>query len=180
MERRDSFMSMRPFAALVAAVLLMVGHLGQVSAQFSTSAKKPVREARTYSVAALVIPVPPPAKGEPAKTLEDRLLQILTSTIEPESWAQRGGAGTVEYFAPTMALVVSQTPEVHEKIAEMLKSLRRMQEVEVAVEVRLVSLSEDFFRRKTHELGLSTDTERPGLHDHKSLRRFLVAVSDDI
>src|SRR5262249_31647445 len=131
-------------------------------------------------VADLVIPVTPPAKGEPAKTLEDRLLQILTSTIEPESWAQRGGAGTVEYFAPTMALVVSQTPEVHEKIAEMLKSMRRMQDVEVAVEVRLVSVTEDFFRRKAKEFGLPTEKEEPGFLNEKSLGRFLEAVQGDL
>jgi hypothetical protein len=172
-------MSMRPFAALVAAVLLMVGHSGQVSAQFPASAKKPVREARTYSVADLVIPVTPPAKGEPAKTLEDRLLQVLTSTIEPESWAQRGGAGTVEYFAPTMALVVNQTPEVHEKIDEMLKSLRRMQDVEVAVEVRLVSVTEDFFCQKAKEFGLPTEKKDPAFLNDKSLGRFLEAIQCD-
>ena len=46
-----------------------------------------------------------------------------------------------------MALVINQTPDIQEQIADLLAALRRLQDQEVAVEVRLISVSEDFFER---------------------------------
>jgi hypothetical protein len=83
----------------------------------------------------------------PAPTQEDRLMKLIASTIAPESWAERGGYGTIEYFSVGMALVVNQTPDVQEQIAELLATLRRLQDVQVVVEVRFVTLAESFFER---------------------------------
>jgi hypothetical protein len=98
----------------------------------------------TYPVADLVVPIgegendlpsflcraagckEPAADGKraPCITCEDLLIRLITR-IEPASWTDLGGPGTVQYFPLGLALVVNQTPEVHERIQELLVSLRR-------------------------------------------------------
>src|SRR5262249_45950476 len=52
----------------------------------------------------------------------------------------------------------NQTPDVHEQIAELLAALRRLQDVEVAVELRVLSVADDF----CGSLGLDADAFAPG------------------
>src|SRR6266849_697131 len=99
---------------------------------------------KVYPVADLVIPVAGDTKT-PIKTTEDRLIKLISTTVDPESWAAKGGAGTIDYFPLTMALAVNQPVEIQEKIGEFLASLRKMWDVEVAVEVRFLQVSEAMF-----------------------------------
>ncbi|MFO0879688.1 MAG: hypothetical protein U0840_20265 [Gemmataceae bacterium] len=80
-------------------------------------------------------------------TTEEQLMKLITSTIQPRSWSEMGGPGTVDYFPLTMSLVINQTPDIQEQIQDLLNALRRLQDQEVAVEVRFISVSEDFFER---------------------------------
>ena len=50
-------------------------------------------------------------------------------------------------FETNLSLVVSQTQEVHEEIAELLDQLRRMQDLQVTIEVRFITLNDNFFER---------------------------------
>jgi type II secretory pathway component GspD/PulD (secretin) len=81
------------------------------------------------------------------QTIEDLLIKLITSTIEPESWSDVGGQGTIQYFPLGMALIVNQTLTIQEDVADLLEALRRLQDLEVAIEMRLVSVSESFFER---------------------------------
>jgi len=72
-------------------------------------------------------------------------MKLIARTIEPESWSDEGGAGTMDYYPIGMSLIVKQKPPVHEKITELLATLRRQQDVEVAVEVRLIRVSDSFY-----------------------------------
>jgi RNA polymerase sigma factor (sigma-70 family) len=56
------------------------------------------------------------------------LIRLITRTIKPESWAPRGGAGAINYYPPAQVLVVRQTPEVLEQIADFLTSLQALEE----------------------------------------------------
>lgn len=98
----------------------------------------------------------------PGQTMEDVLINLITNTIEPSSWAQMGGAGTIDYFPLGMALVVNQTPDIQEQIAELLAALRRLQDVEVAIEVRFITISESFYERIGVDFNLNvlTDTTK--------------------
>src|SRR5262249_6708765 len=71
-------------------------------------------------------------------TREDQLIELIQHTIAPHSWASMGGQGTIDYFPMTMSLVINQTPDIQEQIAELLETLRRLQDAEVAVEIRLI------------------------------------------
>jgi type II secretory pathway component GspD/PulD (secretin) len=140
-----------PSARRSAAVLLLAGLL---ALPLLVPAKLPAGDechlARvTYQVADLVIPVPSevhvpsdPAPKSAAATQQDHLIKLITSTVEPKSWSQSGGRGTIDYHPLTMALVVCQAPEVQQQVADLLSALRRMQNTQVALEVRLITMDE--------------------------------------
>lgn len=52
------------------------------------------------------------------------LVDLITSTISPDSWAVNGGASTIYYYAPLQALVVSAPSEVHPQIGGLLGAMR--------------------------------------------------------
>ncbi len=107
----------------------------------------------TYQVADLVIPVPSvvcvpagPAKAATA-TQEERLIKLITSTVEPKSWVEKGGPGSIDYHRLTMSLVVCQTPDIQEQTVDLLNSLRRLQDTQVSLEVRLITVDDGFVER---------------------------------
>ena len=58
----------------------------------------------------------------------DALIEIITSTIKPTTWDGVGGPGAIKGNALGTAkvLVVSQTRDVHEEIADLLKNIREI------------------------------------------------------
>ncbi len=52
------------------------------------------------------------------------LVDTITATIRPKSWNSKGGPGAVIAMESRNCLVVSQTQDVHEEIAELLEKLR--------------------------------------------------------
>lgn len=122
---------------------------------------------RVYPVADLIIPVdgvPGMSSAEcrpAARTLEDNLIKLIGSTIAPASWNVQGGSATADYYPLGMALVITQTADVHEQVAELLAALRRLQEAEVALELRLVRVSEKTWERLTRELGQTSAPSQP-------------------
>jgi type II secretory pathway component GspD/PulD (secretin) len=85
--------------------------------------------------------------GPSQGTLEKELIRLITTTIKPESWASLGGEGTIEYYPLTLSLVINQSPEVIEEVERLLESLRKLQDLEVSIEVKVVSLNETFYER---------------------------------
>jgi type II secretory pathway component GspD/PulD (secretin) len=81
----------------------------------------------------------------PGQTIEDVLIRLITTSVAPESWSDVGGKGTVQYFPLGLALVVNQTPDIQEQIVELLQQLRKLQDLEVAVEMRVVSVGDAFY-----------------------------------
>jgi type II secretory pathway component GspD/PulD (secretin) len=87
------------------------------------------------------------APRAPGQTIEEVLMKLITSTVAPSSWTDVGGPGTIQYFPLGLALVINQTPDIQEQVAELLDALRRLQDLEVSVELRMISVSESFFER---------------------------------
>lgn len=77
----------------------------------------------------------------------DSLISLITATIAPTSWSEVGGAGAIERFPGNLSLVISQTQEVHEQIADLMDQLRRLQDLQVTIEVRFITLSDNFFEQ---------------------------------
>lgn len=150
----------------------------------------------TYQVADLVIPIPgtihTPGDSVSAAvtsaTQEGHLIKLITDTVDPRSWSDMGGPGAIDYHPMTMSLVVNQTPAIQEQIQDLLRSLRRLQDQQVSLEVRFLSVGEDFVER----IGLETkggveikpaSPSGPGLRGHflddAQVSRLMEAVQGD-
>ncbi|HKD36365.1 MAG TPA: hypothetical protein VKB78_06175, partial [Pirellulales bacterium] len=77
----------------------------------------------------------------------DSLIDLITQTIAPTSWTESGGTGSIAPFETNLTLVVSQTQEIHEQIADLLNQLRRLQDLQVTIEVRFITLNDNFFEQ---------------------------------
>ncbi len=77
----------------------------------------------------------------------DSLIELITTTVKPTSWDSVGGPGSIAPFETNLSLVISQTQEVHEEIVDLLEQLRRMQDLQVTIEVRFITLTDNFFER---------------------------------
>jgi general secretion pathway protein D len=75
----------------------------------------------------------------------DSLIELITATVAPTTWSEVGGNGAVKEFATNLSLVISQTQEVHEQIADLLEQLRRLQDLQVTIEVRFINLQDNFY-----------------------------------
>jgi hypothetical protein len=101
----------------------------------------------TYPVADLVVPIEGldvamnSNQKKPLKTKEDWLIKKIMRTVSPASWADSGGAGTIDYYPLGMALVVNNTPRVQAQVKYLLETMQRLQEVQVAAETRIISLN---------------------------------------
>ncbi len=87
----------------------------------------------------------PGGMGGAAMADFDTLIDLITSTIAPDTWDEVGGAGAIEPFPTNLSLVISQTQDVHEQIADLLDQLRRLQDLQVTIEVRFITLNDNFF-----------------------------------
>ena len=55
----------------------------------------------------------------------DSLIEVITSTISPETWSERGGQGSISCFRKRTALVICQSRQVHQQIERLLAALRK-------------------------------------------------------
>jgi len=93
----------------------------------------------------------------------DSLIDLITTTIEPTTWDTVGGPGSIAPFETNLSLVISQTQEVHEEIVDLLEQLRRMQDLQVTIEVRFITLNDNFFERigVDFDFDIDDDIDRP-------------------
>ena len=92
------------------------------------------------------IPFGPPSIGGGMQNFQP-LIDLIQSTVAQETWDTQGGPGAIRPFETNLSLVVSQTQEVHEEIANLLEQLRRLQDLQVTIEVRFITLADTFFER---------------------------------
>lgn len=165
------------FAGLLCAGLL-------THAVFGAGASCPEVRTVIYHVADLVIPpdtrpvtvsIGPEAKmrrpRKKLKTTQNQLIKQITETVAPDAW----GDGKIKYRAEDMSLVVTQTGIVQEQIADLLAALRREQEVNVSLEVRLVSVSEETFEK----IGVDFEPKRGAFMDQVAAVQTLRTVQTD-
>jgi hypothetical protein len=130
---------------VLALLCVLAGRLATADAAAGKPQDTALRQV-VYPVADLVVPIDMGDEGKAGilvkgQPLHERLMQLISSTVAPASWKEHGGRGTLQFMPLGMALVITQTPEVHGEVADLLKALRRVQDIEVAVELRVVTLS---------------------------------------
>ncbi len=91
---------------------------------------------------------------DPADTQEqlDELLDIIQTNIDPLEWQDNGGnTGIVRTLKGN--LVITQTARNHRQIQSLLKQLREIRNIQISVESRFLTVSEDYFE----QIGLDVD-----------------------
>ncbi|MEX2169603.1 MAG: hypothetical protein WD851_09845 [Pirellulales bacterium] len=90
----------------------------------------------------------PGGLGGGAQADFDSLIDLIISTVASDTWAENGGGeAEIRPFPTNLSLVISQTQAVHEEIADLLEQLRRLQDLQVTIEVRFIRLNDNFFER---------------------------------
>ncbi len=90
----------------------------------------------------------PGGMGGAANADFDSLIDLIVSTVSTDTWAENGGGqAEIRSFPTNLSLVVSQTQAVHEQIADLLQQLRKLQDLQVTIEVRFIRLNDSFFER---------------------------------
>lgn len=171
-------MPTRPLPAVLAGIALLCAAL-------TAPAAGPPHEgeaglvSRVYSVADLVVPIGPIGGGAQEKTLEGRLIRLVQDMVQPGSWACKGGPGCIDYYPLGMALVVNQTPAAQEQVADLLAALRRLQDVEVSVEMRFVTVSQECLDRLGVSVPENGSTPGMAVLDDTQVHMLLEAVQGD-
>jgi general secretion pathway protein D len=85
------------------------------------------------------------------------LIMLIQQTIEPDSWLDAGGTSSIIQYPSNLSLVVSAPQTTHEKIADLLESLRRLQDLQITIEVKFITLNDNFFERIGVDFDLRID-----------------------
>jgi Flp pilus assembly secretin CpaC len=83
------------------------------------------------------------------------LKKKIESTVDPNTWKDNDPNGYGQIDDYNNHLIITQTSEVHTKVANLLQQLREAQAVQVAVEVRFLTVSRNFMEDIGVNLGLS-------------------------
>jgi len=125
---------------------------------------------KSYPVADLVVPfATPPVKTTPFGTFRpvdtptdcptpppdfrknvDALTGVVAQTICPPSWQSAGGKGTISFNTKQLAVVIRNTPDVHAAVAELLETLRKLQDKstpQVVMEFRIIDMASECYTR---------------------------------
>ena len=96
---------------------------------------------RTYPVEDLLTARTYPAgEGKQGSKYDDTyepLVKAIMRTIKPDSWAESGGSGDIAAVGASKSLVISQTYDVHEKVLELLRSLRAARAAVPRIDVKI-------------------------------------------
>ena len=138
--------------SLLLSMLAMVMVTGTLAADDA-----PPLVTKVFNVADLVTPIPgfqatQPAYALPVKATAaenaDELKKLIQNMVMPYSWDAAGGKGTTEFFDIGSALVVTNRPDAVAAVEDMLTALRRLQEVSVSTEVRIVTAPVGFCKAR--------------------------------
>ena len=84
---------------------------------------------------------------EPGEPEFESLIDLITTTIDPDGWSAVGGTGQIEEDRDSLSLVVNQTDRVHREIEDLLEQLGELERVRLNLSVEVVRISrEDFLR----------------------------------
>lgn len=85
----------------------------------------------------------------------ETLVDLITTTIAPSSWSNVGGECSISISASNFSLLIRQTNDVHEQIADLVEQLRRLQDVQIILSAERIELSQDELKRMAAYRNLS-------------------------
>ncbi|MFO0887659.1 MAG: hypothetical protein U0790_00785, partial [Isosphaeraceae bacterium] len=72
--------------------------------------------------------------------------------------------GSIIPYILNISLIIRHTPEVHEDIVDLLRQLRKLQDLQVSVEVRFITINDNFFERIGVDFDFAIQSETYGKH----------------
>jgi RNA polymerase sigma factor (sigma-70 family) len=121
-----------------------------------------------YAVAELVVPIQGLDQNE-NKTKEEWLIGKIVRTIAPGSWKVNGGVGTIQYASKDFSLTVTNSAAVQAQVKALLETMRRVQDVEVVAETKVISLGQAEFHALRELLPKLAKSDRTVLSDAEAL-----------
>ena len=91
------------------------------------------------------------------------IIDLITSTIKPASWSVNGGKGMIAAREGMLGdIVVTHVLDVHERVEDLLAALRSSADLQITIEARFVSVSDNFLEELGHNiLEFDTTSSRP-------------------
>jgi prepilin-type processing-associated H-X9-DG protein len=104
----------------------------------------------------------PGTNRKPAENIEELMRTIILSIV-PESWYDNGdgGDGTIDVYSQSK-LVIYQTPQVHKILQEYFKMLREGLSKQIAIETRILLITDSFLEDIGLDTSLSADYQTSG------------------
>lgn len=91
------------------------------------------------------------------------LITLIETTVVPDTWEALGGPSTMAPYPQNLSLVISTTSDVHDQITDLLTTLRRLQNLQITIEVRFITLSDTFFEQIGVDFDVQFDDNLNGL-----------------
>ena len=91
------------------------------------------------------------------------LIDLIQTTVVPDTWEALGGPSTMAPYPQNLSLVISTTSDVHDQITDLLESLRRLQNLQITIEVRFITLADSFAEQIGVDFQASFDDNVSGL-----------------
>ena len=91
------------------------------------------------------------------------LIDLIQTTVVPDTWEALGGPSTMAPYPQNLSLVISTTSDVHDQIADLLESLRRLQNLQITIEVRFITLADSFAEQIGVDFNVQFDDNLTGL-----------------
>ncbi len=107
------------------------------------------------------------------------LIDLIQTTVAPDTWEALGGPSTMREYAQNLSLVISTTSDVHDQIADLLESLRALQNLQITIEVRFITLSDSFFEQIGVDFNVQFDDGVQRLPDDDSGPSVTVGLGGD-
>ena len=130
----------------------------------------------------------PTGLGERPNVDFSPLIHLIKATVSPGSWRNDDGAsepgpsygmgagygggaadeaetaaiGSITPFFLNISLIIRHTAEVHDEIVDLLRQLRRLQDLQVTIEVRFITVSDSFFEQIGIDFDFAVDSKSVG------------------
>jgi general secretion pathway protein D len=112
----------------------------------------------------------PPSSGGGGGSFADfqSLIDLIQTTVVPDTWEALGGPSTMAPYPQNLSLVISTTSDVHDQINDLLDSLRRLQNLQITIEVRFITLADSFAEQIGVDFNFKIDDNVQTLPDDDS------------
>jgi Flp pilus assembly secretin CpaC/tetratricopeptide (TPR) repeat protein len=102
--------------------------------------------------------------AELAALRSEALVTLIQETVEPDSWYDAGGEGTITVHE-NKKIIVLQARKVHNEIEKLLKELRKSLGHQVAIEARFLLVGENFLE----DVGMDLNFMREGFRTEETI-----------